>query len=232
LQPLLRREELGRTTKMSEAITRREFVAAATSIGAAAAIAGAAGCTDAGSAPKAAVETPTTSYGGDSTMNRRILVGYATRNGSTVGVAQAIGETLGARGYAVDVKPLKDGPSLEGYNAVVLGSAINGARWLPEALGFVRANEAALGAVPLAVFCVHAMNCGSDAKETKKRQAYLDQVRALVHPAHEAYFPGRGPTAQDTSASMLWLYRTFGGDIEGDGRDWTAIRAWAHELAV
>jgi hypothetical protein len=53
-----------------------------------------------------------------------------------------------------------------------------------------------------------------------------------VHPAHEAYFARRGPTAQDTSALMLWLYRTFGGDVEGDGRDWTAIRAWARELTV
>jgi menaquinone-dependent protoporphyrinogen oxidase len=178
------------------------------------------------------METPTTNYGGNSTMNRRILVGYATRNGSTVGVAQAIGETLGTRGFAVDVKPLKDSPSLAGYDAVVLGSAINGARWLPEAVGFVRANEDALGAVPLAVFCVHAMNCGKDERETRKRRAYLDQVRALVRPAHEEYFAGRGPTAQDTSALRLWLYRAFGGDIEGDGRDWTAIRAWARQLAV
>jgi menaquinone-dependent protoporphyrinogen oxidase len=217
---------------MPEAITRREFVTAATSLGAAVAIAGAAGCTDTASASKPAVDTPTTSYGGGSMMGKRILVGYATRNGSTVQVAQAVGETLGTRGYAVDVKPLEDSPSLAGYDAVVLGSAVNGARWLPEALDFVRANHDALSAVPLAVFSVHAMNCGKGEKETRRRQSYLGQVRAIVHPAHEAYFVGRGPTAQDTSAFTLWLYRTFGGDIEGDGRDWTAIRAWASELAV
>lgn len=66
-------------------------------------------------------------------MNRRILVGYATRNGSTTGVAEKIGETLGERGYSVDVVPLKERSSPEGYDAVVLGSAVNGGQWLPEA---------------------------------------------------------------------------------------------------
>ena len=56
-------------------------------------------------------------------MGKRVLVGYATKNGSTVGVAQKIGETLGAQGHSVDVKPMADRPSLAGYDAVVLGSA-------------------------------------------------------------------------------------------------------------
>ena len=43
-------------------------------------------------------------------MNNRILVTYATRAGSTAEVAAAIAETLAARGYAVDVKPVKEKP--------------------------------------------------------------------------------------------------------------------------
>lgn len=37
-----------------------------------------------------------------------ILVTYATRAGSAVGVAEAIGDTLSARGYSVDVKPIDE----------------------------------------------------------------------------------------------------------------------------
>ena len=43
-------------------------------------------------------------------MDNRILVTYATRAGSTAEVAAAIAETLAARGYAVDVKPVKEKP--------------------------------------------------------------------------------------------------------------------------
>jgi len=217
---------------MPEAMTRREFVTAAAMLGAAITVAGTAGCSDGGGARKADVATPSTSYGGSATVSKRILVGYATGTGSTVGVAQAIGEVLAARGYAVDVKPLKESPSLDGYDAAVLGSAVNGGQWLREAVAFVESNREALGAKPLAAFCVHAMNCGMDEKATRKRHAYLDQVRAIVQPADEGYFAGKGPSAAEMSAPMRWIFRAFGGDVEGDGRDWDAIRTWAREVRV
>jgi menaquinone-dependent protoporphyrinogen oxidase len=212
---------------MTEQLTRREFVATAAVMGAGLTIAGTAGCTARPGSEKAAVETPSTHYGEDGSVGKRILVGYATRTGSTVGVAQAVGETLAARGFAVDVRPMKDRPPLEGYDAVVLGSAINGGQWLPEAVTFVEANRGALGKVPVAMFCVHAMNCGTDPADTKRRLAYLDKERALVRPAHEGFFAGIGLTEENSNALTRWLFKAFGGDIEGDGRDWTAIRAWA-----
>ena len=56
-----------------------------------------------------------------------------------MGVAQAIGEVLGARGFAVDVKPFLEDPDPSAYQAVLMGSAVNGAQWLPEALILYRA---------------------------------------------------------------------------------------------
>ena len=47
-------------------------------------------------------------------MSNRVLVTYATRTSSTAEVADAISEVLTARGFAVDVKPVKAKPSLEG----------------------------------------------------------------------------------------------------------------------
>ncbi len=217
--------------QMSEPITRREFVTAATVIGAGVAVMGASGCTP-GGASKADVPTPSTTYGGDEAMSKRVLVGYATGTGSTTGVAEAIGKTLGERGFAVDVKPMKERPSVEGYDAVVLGSAINGGQWLPEAVQYLEANQQALGKVPVSLFCVHAMNCGPDPKKTKKRLAYLDKERALVKPADEGFFAGQGPTGANSNAITRWAFRTFGGDVEGDGRDWDAIRAWAQQVPV
>ncbi len=166
-------------------------------------------------------------------MGRRVLVGYATRNGSTTGVAEKLGETLASMGHVVDVKPVGEASDLDGYEAVVLGSAVNGGTWLPEAVEFASANKDVLGGIPVAVFCVHAMNCGTDESETAKRRAYLDAARAIVRPSAEGYFEGRGPSPKDTFWLALWAFRAFGGHVvEGDGRDWAKIETWARELTV
>lgn len=165
-------------------------------------------------------------------MSKRVLVGYATGTGSTTGVAEAIGKTLGERGFSVDVKPMKQRPSVQGYDAVVLGSAINGGQWLPEAIAFLEANREALQQVSTSLFCVHAMNCGPDAKKTKRRLAYLDKERALVTPASEGFFAGVGPTGANANAIARWAFRAFGGDVEGDGRDWGQIARWAQGLEL
>ncbi len=215
---------------MAGSITRREFVKAGAVIGAGVALGMSVGCTSS-SDGEAPVETPSTTYGGGGAVDKRVLVGYATGKGSTVGVAEAIGKTLGERGYSVDVKPMGDRPSIEGYDAVVLGSAVNGGKWLPEAVSFVEANKKALGKVPVAVFCVHAMNFGDEPKPTKRRLAYLDDVRALVTPCEEGFFGGVAPLGEETSFILRAAFKAFGGQA-GDNRDWDAIRAWAEQVPV
>ena len=178
------------------------------------------------------IEAEQFTFGEETPVGKRVLVGYATRTGSTTGVAEAIGRTLGERGYVVDVRPLRERPSAADYDACVIGSAINGAVWLPEAASWVESAALALGERPVAVFCVYSMNGGSDEKQTRKRLAYLDRVRALVTPAAEGFFLGKGPTAADTSLIARWAFKAFGGTAEGDARDWEKIRAWAEGLAL
>jgi menaquinone-dependent protoporphyrinogen oxidase len=208
---------------------RREFLMG-TAVLCVTALLPSAGCSmDAsGSGPQVAMRT--TSFGGDD-MDR-ILVGYATRNGSTIGVAEEIGRALATQGHAVDVKPMTEVPSLDDYTAAVLGSAINGARWLPEACSFAENHAATLSRIPTAVFCVHAMNTGPGERKQSKREGYVDDVRELLSPVAEGYFAGTGLDPDETSGFTRWMFTLFGGDVEGDGRDWPAIRAWANGIAL
>ena len=64
-----------------------------------------------------AIEYPEITLEGATSMNKRVLVTYATRAGSTAEIAQAIAGTLAARGYAVDVKPVKEKPQLTGLTS-------------------------------------------------------------------------------------------------------------------
>ncbi len=178
----------------------------------------------------AAVDTPSYIFDKGATMNQRILVTYATRTGSTVGVAEAIAQTLGDRGFTVDMKPVKENPSLEDYHGVVIGSAVNGYQWLPEAVDFVKAHQQALAQLPVALFCVHALNLGDSERSKKNKRSYLNAVRPLVNPAFEAYFAGLCGKPEDTSAIMRWFARTFMDSGEGDCRDFSKIRAWAGDI--
>ncbi|MHB1016510.1 MAG: flavodoxin domain-containing protein [Coriobacteriia bacterium] len=213
---------------------RREFVRVGACGGALAVLTLTVGCapSGAGVSDEPSVDTPSFEYGEENGMSKRVLVAYATRTGSTTGVAEAIGRTLGERGYAVDVKPLREKPSPGGYDAVVMGSAINGAAWLPEAMSWLESNTTVLRDVPTAAFCVHSMNGGSDEKQTRKRTAYLDKVRSAVKPVAEGFFLGRGPSADDSSLIARWAFKTFGGTAEGDARDWDKIKAWAEGLKL
>ncbi len=172
-----------------------------------------------------AVETLPVTYGKDDPAAKRILVTYATRAGSTVEVAAAIAKTLAGRGFQVDVKPVKDKPSLEGYSAVLVGSAIRMGNWLPEAVDFLKTNQAALSGVPLALFTVHLDNVEDDEESRSKRSAYLDSVRPLVQATDEVFFAGKMDMAR-LSLFDRWMIQQMGG-TDRDLRDWDKIRAWA-----
>jgi menaquinone-dependent protoporphyrinogen oxidase len=163
----------------------------------------------------------------EKTMKNQVLVAYASATGSTVDVAAAIGETLGANGVSVDVKPIKDSLHVDGYQAVLIGSAVQNGRWLSEAIEFVQANQQALNRVPVALFCVHIQNLGNDESSRRNRLAYLDAVRLLLQPVAEAYFAGRFD--RRGAALMLpgWLAR-FVPPL--DFRNWKKIHAWANAV--
>ena len=160
-------------------------------------------------------------------MNNRLLVTYATYAGSTVDVAAAIGDTLATRGFSVDVKPIQENPQVDGYQAVLIGSAVQHANWLPEAIDFVKSNQDALSHLPMALFCVHIQNTGNDQTSRVNRLAYLDEVRPFVRPIAEGFFAGKF----DRRGAELLLPGFLPRLVPPlDFRNWGKIRAWAESI--
>ncbi len=213
---------------MDQTFTRRRFLTAA-GIGLAATTAA---CIGGGYVATFAPETAVVdlTFTKESAMSRRMLVTYATRAGSTAEIAAAIARTLSERGFAVDVKPIKARPEVTGYDAIIVGSAIRMSHWLPEAVDFVKANQAALNGVPVALFTVHMLNTGDDETSRANRAAYLDAVRPLINPVAEAYFAGAMNFARLSFLDRL-IARMVGA-VEEDRRDWAAIEAWSEEVLV
>ena len=165
-------------------------------------------------------------------MSNRILVTYAGRTGSTAEVAKIIGEVLTSRGFAVDVKPVKEKPSVEGYGAVIMGSAIRMGKWLPEMLAFIRTNQMALHQIPTAVFTVHLFNTGPDDASRYNRKAYTTPVRKMLRPVDEAFFTGKMDLSKlsPTDRVLTRIVSVDAGQKVGDFRDWDKIRSWAQEI--
>lgn len=168
-------------------------------------------------------------------MSTNILVTYASRAGSTAEIAEAIGKTLRQNRFAVDVLPMSEVQDLSCYNAVVAGSAIRGAKWLPEARQFIQVHRRELAGKPFAVFtsCITlAMSHGD-----RYRQAvsgWTTQVRAQVEPVSEGLFAGKLdftklPLTFETL--KLRLVVALGIFPKEDRRDWKAIQAWAEGLS-
>ena len=119
-------------------------------------------------------------------------------------------------------------PTLAGYEAVVLGSAVRFGHWLPEAVEFVRTHQAALKRVPTAFFTVHIMHTGPDEAARKARLGYLDPVHAVIKPNAEVFFAGRMEQSRLSFTERL-LFKVMKGH-DADLRDWPAIHAWGQSV--
>lgn len=162
-------------------------------------------------------------------MPSLILVGYATRYGSTQEVAEAVAATLRECELEVDIQPMRKVRTLAGYSAVLLGAPLFMFRWHKDALGFLSRHREALIERPVAVFALGPTHDPYDEKEWQASHDQLDKELSkfpwLTPVALEMFGGKYDPT------KLRFPINVLAGKVPAsDLRDWEAIRAWATDL--
>ncbi|HEY7419725.1 MAG TPA: flavodoxin domain-containing protein [Ktedonobacteraceae bacterium] len=158
-------------------------------------------------------------------MSASILVTYATRYGTTQEVAETVTATLRERGLMVDIQPMREVHTLEGYRAVVLGTALYAGHWHKDARRFLSRHHKALVERPLAIFTLGPVH--ADEKEWQGAHMQLDKELAK--------FPWLRPITVEIFGGAIVparMHFPFNHIPAADVRDWTAIRTWASNLAA
>ena len=168
-------------------------------------------------------------------MNKKVLVAYASRYGSTQEVAEAIAGVLREKGLNVDLQPMRKVRTTEGNDGVVLGAAFYFGLWHKDAINFLSRNEVALTKRPVAIFALGPTS--KDEKEMKDCRAQLDKALAKfpwLSPVAIEMFCGKYPARLRFPDSLVagLPASPLHGKPASDVRDWEAIRDWTDNLAA
>ncbi|MBV7363988.1 flavodoxin domain-containing protein [Actinomycetaceae bacterium TAE3-ERU4] len=154
-----------------------------------------------------------------------ILVTTASKHGSALGVGERIGEVLQRAGHAVTFSLPEQVSSLDGYDSVVIGSAVYLTQWMPAATDFVKRFERELRELPVWAFSV---GLAGVPKGTVQDPSRVGPVLLEVAPVSLKTFAGRLDTTQlnlrERSIARL------GGAVEGDFRNWDEVETFAQGI--
>ncbi len=160
----------------------------------------------------------------------RVLVAYATKGGSTAGIAQAIGEELGRMGFEPEIRPVDAVLDLRGYDAVILGSAVYVGKWRKEALRFGSGLAVELRQKPVWLFESGPTDTSADegkAVPAKAAAKLAVQIGARQH----VVFGGKFGPEQVGEFTRRMIAKSDKSPY-GDFRNFDRIRAWAREIGA
>lgn len=170
-------------------------------------------------------------------MKTKVLVAHASKYGSTQEVADTVAATLRDQGFEVDLQPVGKVRRVDGYRAVVLGTAIYYGAWRKEAHGFLERNREELEVRPVALFAMGPMGDSPSEMDRAESQAALQKDLAKhpwLTPVALEMFGGKfDPARLDVADRLVTSLPAspLHGKPANDLRDWAAIRAWAGSLA-
>lgn len=157
-----------------------------------------------------------------------VLVAAASRYGATAEIADAIGKGLEQAGLDVTVASVDEVHSLDGYDAVVLGSAVYAGRWLKAARKFVKRNREALSATRVWLFSSGPI--GDPPTPDGEEAVDVSGIIEAIGPEEHRVFAGKLDKEQLTFGERAIVVAVR--SPEGDFRDWDDVATWAPKIAT
>jgi menaquinone-dependent protoporphyrinogen oxidase len=162
----------------------------------------------------------------------KILVAYASRLGSTAGIAERMAARLRSHGLDAIARRVKAVADLGEFDAFVVGSAVYAGQWLREASRFVEHHAAVLSTHPVWLFSSGPV--GERATSAAPIEpAGVRELREIARPRGHRVFAGaldrRTVDGADLGFGERFIAKRF--VPEGDFRDWPLIDAWIDEIA-
>jgi menaquinone-dependent protoporphyrinogen oxidase len=141
-------------------------------------------------------------------------------------------QALSKQGLTVTVIPPGEVRAIDGYDAVIIGSAVYAGHWLSPAKDLVSRFRDELAARPVWLFSSGPVGnpSGKLAQAMGKDPVDLPAMRADSHARDHRMFAGkldRKVLSRPQRAALL----VFRG-LDGDFRDWAEIRQWAGSIAA
>lgn len=168
-------------------------------------------------------------------MTASILVTYATRYGSTKEVAEAVAAEFRTLGLAVDIQPMGNVKTLNGYQQIVVGTPIYIGRLHKDARRFLDQHREALQTRTVALFALGPTTMRvDDWQDVNNQFEQITTQLAWLNPVATELFGGKfDPAALRFPDSLLTIIPAspLRNMPAGDVRDWTVIRTWTHKLA-
>jgi len=157
-----------------------------------------------------------------------VLVAYASKHGSTEGIARAIADRLRELGRDVELRSVLDPAEVGRTEAVVLGSAVYAGSWMKEAVTFAERHAEALSQVPVWLFSSGPL--GEDVTDEEEQPRQLAALRESLRPRDHRIFFGALDRDKLGFGERMIVKAVKAPD--GDFRDWDRIHAWADEIAA
>jgi menaquinone-dependent protoporphyrinogen oxidase len=156
-----------------------------------------------------------------------VLIAVASKHGATYGVGAEIARVIADSGIQSDLCRVSDVAALDGYDAVVLGSAVYMGHWMPEATAFIERQIVELSKRPVWLFSSGPI--GDPPKGTIDGRL-LDRLLVDTGARDHQLFAGSIDPA-DLGLKEKVVTKVVRAP-SGDYRDWATIEAWARTIAA